>query len=667
MHWQVRILGKKLIVLIFSACFLGHIPECFGREVVLLRGGSAVAEEQVVRSLADFYGLELKTLDVDRPEAVYRALSQMQGQSILALLSSPEALTKLNQVQVGTALKRSRGASVPILIFGIRGDDDTSILRSWSRDAVRACHPVGGDFHPEGIEVARSASLNRTLAGLELPAVVSPGCSLETDQATAESLLNARGSDGSKTPVMVRVQSTSQEIFFVPALRALDRSRPGDPIALSEAFSSMAPFILFLSHAAGDYAWHSDGHYANLTIDDAWLTEPYGHLDYVALLAQMERHNFHTTIAFIPWNFDRSEEDVTALVRAHPDRFSICIHGNDHEHREFGDYKLNSLEGQVEDIKQGVARMEQFRALTGIPYDRFMVFPQGVAPEPTFAALRKYDFLGTANYQNVPLGAPFPADPVFLLRPFTAQYGNLLSYSRYTAGGGVPRVALAIQSFLGGPILAYGHESLFDEGITSFNADADYINQLQPDTQWVSLGNIARHSHLLRRRDDGGFDVRMLSREMDLKNPGDHEVVYYVQGTTVASADFSVTVDGAEAAVQRSGDSWTLRLVIPAGVVRKVRVTYANELDFARIDTGKRTLHSYVLRKVSDFRDLYLSRSSLGQAITKSYYQGGWGSMEQYAERNWWVGLVAGGIVVGVIAYRRRRARRRRAPAAFAG
>lgn len=83
----------------------------------------------------------------------------------------------------------------------------------------------------------------------------------------------------------------------------------------------MAPFVLFLRYAAGNYGWQLDGHYANLTIDDAWLTQPYGHLDYPALLTEMEKHNFHTTIAFIPWNFDRSEPDTVTLFRDHPERF----------------------------------------------------------------------------------------------------------------------------------------------------------------------------------------------------------------------------------------------------------------------------------------------------------------------------------------------------------
>src|SRR5439155_4710009 len=154
-----------------------------------------------------------------------------------------------------------------------------------------------------------------------------------------------------------------------------------------------------------------------------------------------------------------------------------------------------------------------FHTVTGIPYDRFMVFPHDVAPEGTFAALKTYDFLGTANLHNVPLGADFPADPAFFLRPYTVAYANLLSLSRYFVSGEIPRLEIAIQSFLGTPQLFFGHEGLFDNGIGAFNGVADLINHVQPDTQWTSLGEIARHSHLVRRRADGALDVWMFSNE----------------------------------------------------------------------------------------------------------------------------------------------------------
>jgi hypothetical protein len=644
------------------------LSTCFAKDVVYIHGQRQhPTEDETIRRLVDFYGLTLYAVDVDSQDAVNRAISRMRSPDTLAVLTSQDALSKLDRKQVQAALRRPKGLGIPILVFGVAAGEDANELKSWSGGALQECAPLANDFRPKVLEVGSAGALTRMLAGLELPAVASPTCSMQFEPAPAiQTVLTARGDGGANAAVLVRAQSKTAETFFVPQMEPFDLSWLGNPRGLPGFFSSMAPFILFLSYEAGDYGWHLDGHYANLTIDDPWLTQPYGHLDYPALLLEMEKHNFHTTIAFIPWNFDRSEPDIVTLFRAHPERFSVCVHGNNHDHREFGDYAIHSLREQIADIKQGVARMERFHALTGIPYDRFMVFPHGVAPEGTFAALKRYDFLGTTNLVSVPLGATLPTDPAFLLRPYTVAYANFLSLSRYPAGVQLPRLEIAMQSFLGNPLLLYGHEDFFVESIGAFNGFADYVNQLQPNTQWTSLGEIAHHSHLVRRREDGGFDAQMFSNEMDLKNPTDRDAVFYIKREEDFSSTIrSLTIDGAPAAFERSRNMVALRLVIPARQVRKLRVAYENDLDLSREDIRKSDVRSYALRRISDFRDLYLSRFTWGRAIKRYYYRYAWNSIELHLEQKWWVYVTCMALAFAVLLYRRLRTRNQAAKRAM--
>lgn len=647
-----RVICALLLVVVVSTCYAA--------DVVLLRSSEAYQlEVEAIRRVSGFYGVNLQIVDVGSRDAVNQAMSQLSKPGALAVLTSEEALSKLGKSRLQRVLRRPKGRSVPMLVFGIQAGEDTNLLKSWSGGALRECAPLADNFRAETLGVLNVGALTRTLAGLELPAVASPVCNLQFEAVPrVQPVLSVRGHDRASSVVLVRAQNDSAEIFFAPQMKPFDVSWVGKAESLPRAFSSMAPFIFFLSYAAGEYAWHSDGHYANLTIDDAWLTQPYGHLDYPALLAEMEKHNFHTTIAFIPWNFDRSELGIADLFKARPERFSICIHGDDHDHREFSDYATNPLAVQVAHIRQSVARMERFHVLTGIPYDRFMVFPHGIAPEDTFVALKRYEFLGTANLVNVPLGATFPADPAFLLRPATVSYAQFLSLSRYPVEEQVPRLEIAIQSFLGNPLLFYGHENLFDRGIDAFAAHADLVNQVQPDTQWTSLGEIARHSHLLRRREDGGFDVWMLANEADLRNTSDGDAVFYIQKKEDPSAKIlSLTIDGTTAAFERSGNMLTSRLEIPAHQLSRIRVGYQNDLDVMRVDIRKNSLHAYALRRISDFRDLHLSRSSWGNAITQAYYHHGWNAIEVYLERRWWIGVMCIGLVFGAALFWRVRRR----------
>ncbi len=120
----------------------------------------------------------------------------------------------------------------------------------------------------------------------------------------------------------------------------------------------------------------------------------------------MEKHNFHTTIAFIPWNYDRSEARVVKLFRNHPDRFSISIHGDNHDHGEFENPKSEGHHAAA--LKQALARMEQFQRLTKIPYDPVFVFPHVIGPEEVLEKLKTYNYLATVNSTNVPADRPIP-------------------------------------------------------------------------------------------------------------------------------------------------------------------------------------------------------------------------------------------------------------------
>ena len=142
--------------------------------------------------------------------------------------------------------------------------------------------------------------------------------------------------------------------------------------------------------------------------------------------------------------------------------------------------------------------MEKFSQLTGVPYDKVMVFPHTTGPETTLAQLKNYGFLATAYSLDLPAGAAVPSNPLFYLRSYNQDFADLLGLNRYYAENPVPSATLAIDAFLGNPIMFYGHESLFNEGSGSFNRLADEVNSLQPDTRWCSLG-LYRSTRLSRK------------------------------------------------------------------------------------------------------------------------------------------------------------------------
>src|SRR5579875_2046452 len=298
----------------------------YSAEIVLIRNHNQEPDELQIGRLASFYGLNLQVFDL---QARYASdiPSVLKNPEVVAVLVSQDALGQLNRELFSSALPKRGTSSTPVLIFGIVAGSDKHQLELWSNGAIGGCNPLTDSIRTDSLAVGKLPAITDVLGGWQMPAFFSAACALSvTSTAGIDNVLSLEGRR--EAPICVRVLKQNSALFFTTRLTPYEHSGRSNLQSVTNTFSALAPFIMFLSYAAGDYKWHLDGHYANLTIDDPWLTESYGYLNYSAVLAEMEQHNFHTTIAFVPWNFDRSDPRVIVLFREHPDRFSISVHGN---------------------------------------------------------------------------------------------------------------------------------------------------------------------------------------------------------------------------------------------------------------------------------------------------------------------------------------------------
>src|SRR5262249_23539858 len=134
--------------------------------------------------------------------------------------------------------------------------------------------------------------------------------------------------------------------------------------------------------------------YANIVIDDPLLRKSYGFLNYSRLLEEMDRSAFTSTIAFIPWNYKRTDSTIARLVRERSDKFRLCVHGCDHTGGEFATTDLADLNRR---IQLATKRMDAHEHLTGVSYTPVMVFPQGRFSSVSLAALKRNNYLAAVN------------------------------------------------------------------------------------------------------------------------------------------------------------------------------------------------------------------------------------------------------------------------------
>ena len=598
---------------------------CYSADVVFVRSASgASAEQQEMEVAAGFYGLDLKVVTARGTHNEDLALrGVVERNETLAVAIEANALAQVNEKTLLQALARSGRLSVPLLVLGLTPETDPILFRIWSGGAAVGCARLES-LHRLTYAIGSVSGLTGQLKGLDIPFPSKDAFYFALNEHKAALEIIKVGDDHQFVPVFIEATLNQQRVFLDCTIaRASDSAAGANDETVASAFAKIAPAMMFIKYCAGDHGWHALHHFANLTIDDPWLREPYGFLDYKALLVQMEKHDFHTTIALIPWNYDRSDPEVVALILNHPDKFSICIHGDNHDHKEFTDYRSKPLDVQVAALRQSLARMDRFQVLTGIPYDKVMVFPHSIAPQTTLEALKTYDYLATVNSANVPMDSTRPPGLAFPLRPVTVSFGGFPSIIRYSVAAPIPEYLIAINGFLDNPLFLYCHHDFFETGMGAFDDVADRVNKLAPDTRWRGLGDIVKHFYLVKERDDSHYDVLAFSAIINLENTSGRDSVFHVrkrEGDHAAIA--SVNVEGQTCPFQLHDGYLDFSMLIPAGHARSVSIRYENKLPLSDVSIEKKSFRVYLLRIASDFRDNTLYRNAVGRALIHSYYDG---------------------------------------------
>jgi hypothetical protein len=616
---------------LFALLILGLSTECWAVDILYLTTSSSDAHgiEESLDTAGAFYGVRIIPRLVDSKDFLASVRRDAQAASTVGVVIDADALTLLKGYAFREVLDLRGNVAKPILVLNI--SDKTAQGLYWIpalRRSLDGCSPISNGNDRDHLSFSSMRGLNHELAGLDLRLAASFNCAFAITGRTGLEPVISVLRNGSTLPVFVRAVEGSQEIFVAAGWTS--REQEEHAFAFLSKFAATVVPLVFVKHAAGAYGWHSVSRYANLTVDDPWLVEPYGFLNYRRLLGEMKAHRFHTTIAFIPWNYDRSRGEVVSLFLQHPDNYSIAIHGNNHDHREFGAYEYKSFEDQRFNIRQALARMERFKELTGIPYDRVMVFPHGISPAATLRSLKTYGFVGTVNAINVPLeqehpiglAAPLRSTTLYENFPSTARYTAEYSFSEYPHDFSVPKELIAVNAFLGNPILLYGHHGMFAAGIQAFNETADFVNSIEPAVEWKSLGYILARSYLRRLRlaDESALDVLTDSSITCLENENGRERTFHVRKAEDGDPGIkAVMVDGKAQPFDTVDGLLTTRVSVDTGRTACLEVHYISD-DTHPVQLSKLSKRVWVLRTISDWRDRYLSRSSFGRLVIAAYY-----------------------------------------------
>lgn len=369
-------------------------------------------------------------------------------------------------------------------------------------------------------------------------------------------------------------------------------------------FFSAVPVVSYIKWALAHSSWSAPEANACLVIDDPLLKMRYGFLRFRELLTVMKQIKFSTNIAFIPWNWRRSDPKVVQLFKDNPDNYSLCVHGCDHTAGEFGTSKAEHLRAIA---WEAVRRMSLHERRTGLTHDRVMVFPQGIFSEQAILELKHAGFNAVVNTEvHSSLQGKRKLKISDVWDAAVMSYGDFPIYTRRYPAQGIEN--LAFDLLLGKPCLVVIHHDFFSDGYARLAQFIHQLNSLKVSIAWRRLGDVVRRGYRQRELSADRIEIEMYGSELLIENRSGRTMSYFVrrrehdpdniQGVYVGShrvpwksvggcIEFNVDV--------APGESTLLRLVFTAAE----KVAHARQ---GLASTAKIVLRRYL----SEARDNYL-------------------------------------------------------------
>ncbi|HEY6943679.1 MAG TPA: hypothetical protein VI431_00965 [Candidatus Acidoferrum sp.] len=384
------------------------------------------------------------------------------------------------------------------------------------------------------------------------------------------------------------------------------RSPHGKYFDVKEHFCGAVPAVMYLKWAFREVCWNSFEASGCLIIDDPPLKPRYGFLRYREALELMDRHNFTTTIAFIPWNWRRTNSRTVSIFRNRPDRLSLCVHGSDHVGSEFATRSAARLNRSAKTARQ---RMELLEQKTALPYARVMVFPRGEFSPEAGGALKSNGFMAAVNTEVAP---PELAENKTTIADLWSmaimKYGTFPVFTRRYLKHGIEN--FAFDGLLGKPCLIVGHHEVFKDGGRELVEFIDKLNALKWNLRWKPLDDLILHSFRIRNAGEGKSVIQMFAQGLRIENSGEpREYTFLKEEDPDSVKAVAINRDGVEVSCDRGFLCWNATLAPSEIADVRVIINERQDSDFAADGIGY-SIKTRARRYLSELRDNYLCQSN---------------------------------------------------------
>jgi hypothetical protein len=567
--------------------------------VYLLSGESPTASDQAFSKLAQFLGLrsEFVTLRGDPAQPPEALLTPSSAGRVLAM-----ECTILRQIFRQVWFESLLNETRFIFVYGFLPADGDSVELKWltggalsSVTAISAeskQFTVHSDVKFRGFPVSgKSYSVDSCPTGV---------FSAVTPEANIESYISVNGH-----PHFVGIARGRSALFLLAEPELVDIDKVLSPeLSMRRWYAQLIAVTIFLRSAFGDWCWTTPVTGATVIVDDPYLKKRYGFIHYETLVRELERMRGALTIAFIPYNYRRSDLRTVDLLRRHSDRISIAVHGFDHTGSEFASLDEVWLTGTA---TSALERMESHTDWTQMPFDNVMVFPQGKFSTKAIRALKASGFAAAVNTTLWPVDyRESPLTIRDLLEVAVTRYGNFPIFGRH-----YPQDAFdyAFDALFQKPVLAVEHHGFFRDGYEALAKLVLEISALSSKVVWMPLGMTVTSSCVLKRMGDNQFALRHFSPVLRFRNPILANLSLLVEKPEQDGLVEAVLVGGQQVPFQV--DSGLLKYVAHLRPKEELDVTivYCQMPRSSRRLSWKYRFTASARRVLSDVRDNHLARN----------------------------------------------------------
>ena len=573
-----------------------------------------------LRHLVDFLGVPYKTLDISR---LNRELDQTPDHG-LCILTSASTMAGFchDRHERPISLDQWRQKACFLFVYGFAPENNTISIAAGLADgqisSLRGFELPAFDYrvastHPQ---------ITKGFSGLSFGPVrndIDFGFVCSSTSGSLRPLISIAG-----LPFWAFLGNGGCTTFLLACTDVVDLQEKTDgTVDTVKYFSRLLPPAMFLKWVFKSHCWHSRHRFANFIIDDPLLKQSYGYLNYQKLLAEMDKSGFATTIAFIPWNYRRTQSATAQLFRERRDRFSLCIHGCDHTKAEFATSDLGALNYRV---RLASHKMKAHRARTGLTHSDVMVFPQGRFSTEALKVLKCNNYLAAVNSGARPSSLESGQDLAVgdLLEPAITKYGGFPLFLRRYPGR---LEEFAFDLFFAKPLLVVEHHGYLKDGGTRL---VEFIAQLNSfgELQWSGLNEILGKAYLERDVSGQTSACKLYTNCQVIENQGSLDRRFTM---TKAHSD-DVPVDGVFVNNRTTDfvvadDLVQFTAKIPAHTSVNVNIVYRNVLPSDGPHPTFRTASMvWARRMLSEFRDEALCKSDFLLAIVRGVNHGSLGT-----------------------------------------